>query len=203
MKKLAMALLVAGICAAPSMASAETTSYVSISAGAGVMNNSDVDLESGAVWVASDHDVEYGTAFAFEGAFGVKQDMFRGELAIGYQSQDVEKLFDTNVSGVDVSLLSFMANGYADFDMDGGVAPYLMGGIGFATVDVSVDSVSADATPFAWQVGAGIGVKASETITVDLGYRYMATADVEVDGDVYDSVSFSTSKVLLGMRYSF
>jgi len=202
MKKLAMALMVAGICAAPSLASA-VEPYVSLSAGMGFMNNSDVDLESGAVWIATDHDVEYDSGYALEGAIGVKNDMFRGEIAIGYQAQDVDKIFDTKTDIVDVSILSFMANGYADFKMDAGITPYLMGGLGVATVDVSVSSVSVDSTPFAWQLGAGVGVPATDNITVDLGYRYFATADVDIDSAVYDKISFSTSKVMLGMRYSF
>ncbi|WP_185805713.1 outer membrane protein [Chlorobium phaeovibrioides] len=203
MKKIVMTLMAAGLIAAPSLASAETTPYVSLSAGIGMMNNSDVDLESGAIWSASDHDVEYDSGYALEGAFGVKKDMFRAELAIGYQVQDANKVFDTKWDGLEVSLLSFMANGYADFKMDGGISPYLMGGLGFATVDVSDSSVSADVTPFAWQLGAGVGVPATDNITVDLGYRYFSTADVDIDSTVYDSIGFSTSKILLGMRYSF
>jgi len=209
MKKIVMTLMAAGLIAAPSLASAETTPYVSVSAGLGLMHDSDVDLESGyflSGGTLSD-GVEYKTGYAIEGAIGAQMDMFRGEFAVGYQSSEADKIFGSDDVDVDVSVLSFMANGYADFEMNDGVSPYVMAGVGIANCDVSgkssSDDYSDDSTVFAWQVGAGVGVKAADDITVDLGYRYFATADIDLDVSGYDDMSFATSKILLGMRYSF
>jgi len=219
MKKIAIALMVAGICAAPSLASA-VEPYVSLSAGMGFMNNSNVDLESGQEWSTANHDIEYNSGYALEGAIGMKNDMFRGEIAIGYQAHDIYKVAGIKADSGDVSILSFMANVYADFKMEEGITPYLMGGMGVATIDgsarassttyiigeparVSSASYSLNETPFAWQLGLGVGVHATDNIIVDLGYRYFATADINVNSTDYDKLNISTNKVMLGMRYSF
>jgi len=222
MKKIALALMVAGICAAPSMASAEMKPYVSLSAGLGLMNDS--DIKEGDEVLESEL---YKTGVALEGAVGVKMDMFRVEAAVGYQSSDVDKYKDDGIEeplpeGLEVStaIRSYMVNGYADFDMNNGITPFVMGGVGLANVDLKShnafyeeDGWSADGwydssysqDVFAWQVGAGVGVKATDNITVDLSYRYFATSDVKFgswDGED-DKFTVGTSKVLLGMRYSF
>lgn len=54
---------------------------------------------------------------------------------------------------------------------------------------------------FAWQLGAGVGYRAAEHFTLDLGYRYLATSDVEVlEGSSYPCAS---SRNMLGARYDF
>jgi opacity protein-like surface antigen len=161
---------------------------------------------------------EWKSGAAFEGAVGAKMDMFRAELAFGYQAANIDKfsLGDAFVTGdeleaegvkISESVFSIMGNVYADFDIDGGVAPYLMGGVGYANVDFKIDGdlvdgpVSLSKSAFAWQIGAGVGVKAAENITVDLGYRYFATADV--DAGEGDKINCGASNILLGLRYDF
>jgi opacity protein-like surface antigen len=211
MKKIAMALMVAGICAAPSIASAKTAPYVRVAGGIGMMNDSDLST-AGDI----ENTLKYNTALALEGAFGVKMDMFRIEAAVGYQSNAVDKVFEPDGSlsdinnldgvgnGVDgnlkmtTAIRSYMVNGYADFDINGGVTPYLMAGVGLANVDAKYQfedgndwialSISQDV--FAWQVGAGVGVKATDNITVDLSYRYFGTSDVTVAKNGNDESKF-------------
>ena len=68
--------------------------------------------------------------------------------------------------------------------------------VGGATVKGTSNGV------FAWQVGAGVGVKASDAVTIDLAYRYFAALDAE--GFAADrKVNVSSSNFLLGARYSF
>ena len=72
-------------------------------------------------------------------------------------------------------------------------------------------SHSYDKSVFAWQVGAGVGIKASEHVVVDLGYRYFQTANIAVDnmalipehgvGPV--DLTRSGSNILAGVRYNF
>ncbi len=87
-----------------------------------------------------------------------------------------------------------------------------MAGIGIANIqnkDTYLGITNGGATVFgtsngvfAWQIGAGFGVKASENITIDLAYRYFAAPDSE--GVAEDRiVDVSTSNFLLGARYSF
>ncbi len=96
-----------------------------------------------------------------------------------------------------------MANGYYDISLsDASITPYVTGGVGFASFSGSNGGF--DATEFAWQVGAGLGFKASENVVVDLGYRYFRTSDIS---DSFEGVpadfSISGSNILAGIRYSF
>lgn len=210
MKKLALSLLAAGVIAAPSLASAAEP-YVSFSAGMGFMHNTDIKADG----EKFNDALEYKTGYALEGALGMQMEMFRVELAGGYQSNKIDTFFDLDLdeaeeeSGVDfdtdVSVISVMANGYADLDMSDQIAPYVMAGAGMAFAEMSLDvegeePMSESDSAFAWQVGAGIGVQASEQIAVDLGYRYFATADLTLDDT---KAKLDSSKLMLGMRYSF
>lgn len=197
MKKLTLALLTAGVFAMPSLASAAEP-YVSLSAGLGMMQNQDIVIGG----ETHKDAVEYKSGLAIEGAVGTKMDKYRGELAIGYQSNDMDKIVGVSISDIELSVLSYMANAYADFSSDKEISPYIMAGVGFATITGKSGGESTDDTVFAYQVGAGIGMKASEQATIDLGYRYLATDDAEnlIDGW---AVNFGTSRVMLGLRYNF
>lgn len=196
----------------PFDASAEMKPYVSLSAGLGMPANTDITYEGGEM----NDFMEYKAGYAIEGAVGAKMDMFRVEAAVGYQSSDVDKINfddftvtsdDIEAAGLELSasITSVMANGYADFEVGSGIMPYVMGGIGYADVTVQTafagEAEEASESAFAWQVGTGIGVKASDNITVDLGYRYFATSDIDVEGG--SSINVSSGKFLLGMRYGF
>ncbi|TCD47319.1 outer membrane beta-barrel protein [Chlorobium sp. N1] len=207
MKKIVMALLVAGICAAPSIASAETDSYISVSAGLGLMHNQDIKLYG----ISYDDAIEFNSGLALEGALGTRSDNYRAEFAVGYQSSDMDKAFgvtinDYTISDINVSTLSYMLNCYKDFHLDGGVSPYLMGGVGAATVSSTYDyqdiHASSDDTVFAYQLGAGVYVDVSDDLAVDLGYRYFATDEAAI---LLDSsrMTMESSRILLGMRFRF
>jgi len=78
------------------------------------------------------------------------------------------------VSG-EVDVLSFLVNCYYDIETGSPVTPFIGVGIGAANVDVEDE----DDTVFAYQASAGIGYAISDSTTLELGYRYMATSDPE------------------------
>jgi opacity protein-like surface antigen len=225
MKKtsLMLALLSAGIFAVPSIASA-VTPYVRASCGVGLMNNVEYKFQT----LDKVETDEMDSGLALEGAFGVKTGKFRIEAAVGYQSNEVGK-FTYNGTGYGVhngetgapedgdekwtySIQSYMVNGYADFNDENKISPFLMAGIGIANIQnkekypaelVGGTTVTGTSNGvFAWQVGAGVGVKASDNVTIDLAYRYFAASNAE--GFAEDrKADVSTSNLLLGARYSF
>ncbi len=189
-------MLFAGLWATPACAAP----YVGVSAGLGLLNNS--DYTSNGVKKAGALEFKAGVPFGV--AVGVASDCYRLEGAVSYQSYSLDKYKTQTVTNVDFSALSFMANGYYDICIkDSGVSPYLTAGLGVASVKVKDSSVTTlDESKFAWQVGAGIGVKASENVVVDLGYRYFRTSDVTNKvGD--EKFTLSGSNILAGIRYSF
>ena len=196
MKKtfLIISLLGATVFATPSPASA-VTPYVRTSGGVGLMNN--VEYRFTAQDKVETDEMHSG--IALEGAFGIRTGKFRVEAATGYQSNKVSR-FTLNGTGYGIyngetgapeeegekwtySIQSYMVNGFADFNDENKISPFLMAGIGIANIqnkeqgppdDFGVTVTGTSNGVFAWQAGAGVGVKASDNITIDLAYRYFA-----------------------------
>ena len=137
----------------------------------------------------------------------------------------------------DVSVLSLMGNGYYDFDLGSKVELYATAGVGVA--QVSFHNVNwtesweqegqsgpyinhprldpgfnGHETTLAWQVGAGIAAPISDTVKLDLRYRYFATTDFTVAdfGEFITNhetntnsrnTNISSHSVLLGLRVDF
>ncbi|MBC8524237.1 MAG: porin family protein [Chlorobium phaeobacteroides] len=176
--------------------------YASLSAGLGFLTNSSAD--DGVVKV---EDVwGFNTGYLVNGAVGLDGDMYRVEAAIGYQSNSIDTLLGIEIPGDwnwRVSILSFMANGYLDIESEGStVTPYLTAGAGIANVSFNDGITSDDDTVFAYQLGAGIGFEVSEDTTVDVGYRYFATSDVDPGGYGVD-YSMASHNAVVGVRFAF
>lgn len=197
------ALLV--FCASAPLAQAATP-YAGLSAGVSILTNSDVDKPGGTV----EDGIEYDTGYGLNGAVGLDGGMYRVEGAIGYQVNGVKTFDGDPETDVDVSALTFMANGYVDIPMNGaGVEPYLMAGIGVASVSFNDDSEGIDDsdTVLAYQFGGGLAFDATPNVTVDIGYRYFLTGDVTFDDVDYDGVdgsdvdiSVSGHNIMAGVR---
>jgi len=184
--------------------------YVSFNLGAALLSDSDL-TEPGATGEA-----EFDTGWGFGAAFGHDYGTMRAEVEIAYRTNDFETITVTSpVSGTvsadgETTSLAFMLNGYYDFENDSSLTPYLTGGLGFAQVEVDSLTVtgpggtfaigSDDDTVFAYQLGAGIGFAASETVTVDLAYRLFATTDPEF-GDT--EAEYLTHNISAGVRFAF
>lgn len=193
MKKLILPLLVAGALAAPSLAQASSNPYVSLSGGLSLANNSSVNGIS--------DFVAYKTGYAIGGAVGLKMDDVRVEGEIAYHRNNVDTIISVPVTDVNVSLWTFMANAYYDVNMKASsITPYVMGGLGLSHASLNYPGNSESSSQFAWQLGAGIGIKASKEVTVDLGYRYLKPSEGDFTGD---KVTLGGSKILAGIRYSF
>ncbi|WP_449258102.1 outer membrane protein [Chlorobium limicola] len=222
MKPNIVILLVAGICAIPPLAYAETVPYVGLSAGPGLMHDSGIAYGGEAMSV-----IVYDAGLALDGAVGLKIDGLRLEAAAGYQTSGFDKqLFLTGSDGdenaealkIHTAIRSYMVNGYADFDLGGGVVPFVMAGVGLANVDMKYTGTdnwwerSRSEDVFAWQVGAGVGFRIADNVTVDLSYRYFAASDLTIGAFYNDEelrvkeeqlVDMASSKVMLGMQYRF
>ncbi len=94
-----------------------------------------------------------------------------------------------------------MANCYYDINLNkSSVSPYVMVGIGGASINAKIDTSDETKSVFAWQLGAGVGVKAANNLTVDLGYRYLKPSKFK---DNYAEYTGSSSNILAGIRYDF
>lgn len=184
--------------------------YLSVGVGATWLDDADNSFNAFPLTFKS----EYDTGFNVGAAGGYDFGMARAEFEIAYRQNDVDKIKALGLSfngGGDVSALSFMANGYFDIHNQSPLTPYLGAGLGLARVsanDVTADGdkiVDDSDVVFAYQLAAGVGWKFLPNLTLDLGYRYFATADPEfsdVDGDKFES-EYNSHNLSVGLRIAF
>jgi opacity protein-like surface antigen len=177
--------------------------YLSLSGGLNLLNNSTISADDDEV----DDAIEYKTGYVINGAIGLKSGDVRLEAEAGYHHNSVDKYLNENdvmvsAEDIDITAWSFMGNVYYDFNMsDSSVTPFIMGGLGMADISVDDNESSESKTEFAWQLGAGIGIKAADNVTVDLSYRYFKTSSPTFDTDSGSGkVSIGGSEILAGIR---
>lgn len=120
----------------------------------------------------------------------------------GVETDEVDVVLGTPL---DASISSLMAMANARYVFQGDTfSPYLGAGLGFGRVKVEMMDEDDTDTGLAWQVKAGVIIKSSDTLSWDLGYRYVDGPEYEVE-DGSDSVSMGSQihAVSLGMRYAF
>lgn len=170
----------------------------------GAVVDGSVRAESGGV----SGSVDTGTGLAIGGAFGHGFDApgglpgsMRGEVEISHRQTNISFFdpFDGFDVDADVNNLTGLANLWWDFDLDNSIVPYAGGGIGIGRVG----SDGEGETGFAWQIGGGVNMKATEDIFVGLGYRFGSTSvDVDVPGLSADG-SVRTHQITANVGLSF
>jgi len=174
--------------------------YISGNLGAVVVNDSDLDdgVDTG--------EFTFDTGFGFVGALGSSiQNGGRIEAELGYRKNDFDEIkidgFGKGDIDGDITSLSLMGNAYYDFSTEGSFTPYIGAGLGFANIEADIDNIdSEDDTVFAYQFILGGSFVSSETLSVDLQYRYFATDDPEFEGT---EAEYSTHNLMIGLRQSF
>ncbi len=97
---------------------------------------------------------------------------------------------------------------YFDFHNSSDFTPYFGAGLGLAFVHQHFEGVGNELyfnnTNFAWQVGAGVAYALNETVSVDLGYRFISygTSRMETVG-LETSAYGSGHEFALGLRFNF
>lgn len=186
---LAMTLMLGGV-----VASASAAPYVSGSFGLVAVNDSTFSGSGGSTEVSMD------PGFGFLAAIGNGFDGLRAEAEFAYRTNDLDKISNDPVTG-DISSLAVMGNLLVDLPLSEIVRPFLGAGIGLANVDSDISGASnADDTVFAYQAIAGIGFPLTHVTTLDLQYRYFATADPDFDGT---EAEYGTHNFFAGLRFDF
>lgn len=94
--------------------------------------------------------------------------------------------------------------------LDGGASlPYLTAGLAFAHQTLEgtngIVTYSDDQTHVGWTVGAGVGVAATENLSVDLLYRYSdyGAAGYSLGGNPAVDVGLTSHTLTVGLNFSF
>lgn len=151
------------------------------------------------------YDLGEGGVSSGEGRIEIEGSWRRNEL-------DTVEFQEGNFSGGgDVQVFSILLNSYADYHGIAPLVPYAGIGGGWARViliDATVlgEPLADDADDvLVWQAGAGLGLKVTPSVFLDLGYRFFASQDLEFEdsrGRKF-SAKYHSSTILLGARYSF
>lgn len=126
---------------------------------------------------------------------------WRIEAEAGYRESNELELGGVTFDDVDANATTLMANLLYDFgNRDSSFRPFVGAGVGGAEVKFE----DAEDTAFGWQLLAGAAWRLSERANLDLTYRYLNVADLEMtDGPDSFSGDFEDHSVTLGLRYSF
>lgn len=153
-------------------------------------------------------DLSYDDGEAYSYAHGLDLGCFRLEGEIGYQKNDFDSFEPGGIAAEgDLSILSLLANGYYYCEIgDSRIVPIISAGVGAASVEYEDDlgGFSESDIVLAYQVGAGLGVKVSPTVTVNAMYRYFSTQDAsfqEAGDDI--ELDISSHNILVGLKVNF
>lgn len=188
--------------------SASANPYFGIQAGMVSLEDSKITVPGvGSADVSSDTGLSIGIKL------GSSFTNFRIEGELDYKTNDLDTLSGPGGSlrlDGDVTSTSLMFNGYYDIKASPTVVPYLGLGLGFSRVALDADVLGVNIADdedivFAYQFLAGIGFSASPTVTIDVGYKYFATADPsfeDVTGFPFDG-EYSSHNITIGARFKF
>ena len=189
--------------------------YVPVEVGSGwylrgdMTFNADDPVYDFADFGETDH-IRFGGGIGFGYHFS---DWLRSDITVNYVGGD---RFDYNdgVNAVSLShdMWSGMANGYVDLGTYSGFTPYLGAGAGVLYSKHSVDLDAPDIRlggsdtqyNFAYALTAGVGYKFTDTLTLDVGYHYLASPDTEyLDTDTLAvAEGVEHHQVRAGLRYN-
>lgn len=173
--------------------------YVGGFAGPTIIHDGDITVNG--VGTAT---LQYDVGPAFGAIGGYNFDGFRVEGEMSYRHANIDRVSGPAgsilISGVDISLWSFMGNAYYDFKTNSPVTPFVGAGIGLVQGLLSDNGYKYDDTVFGYQFTVGAGFALNKHVSLDLSYRLQGTSDFETaDG----TISYLSSNVLFGARYQF
>jgi opacity protein-like surface antigen len=213
MKKFAVSVVICFFLVLPTISFGASGMYGSFNAG--IAKPADGNMTISGVGSA---ELEYDTSFTVGGAIGYRlgeSGDYRVEGEVAYQNNEVDRIgnnslpFDPGggeISSMEFSMLTFLLNGYIDFNYGSAFSWFFTGGFGFARIDgeMTVNGVTDDEddTVFAYQLGVGAGYAVTETVTLDCKYRYLSTEDFNIEGGHVEVASPSHS-ITAGIRVAF
>jgi opacity protein-like surface antigen len=174
--------------------------YIGTALGVTILHDSDVKIPGTSKITAS-----YDLGFGMNMSGGYNFDGARIEGELGYKSTEIDKISGPGrsgyVQGADVTIMSYMVNGYYDVRTPSPVTPYIGVGLGLVNVKIDINGMSGDDTVFAYQLMTGLGIAIKKNLILDLSYRFQsASGDANISGA---DVQYMSSNFNVGIRYNF
>lgn len=199
--------------------------YVSVFGGWSI---ADTDINFATTTAASDvieAEAELEDGFMAGAALGAYfNDWIRAEIEVSghWHDADGESVTSPLIPGTtttadldgDADATFVLANLWLDVPVGDVIRPYIGGGVGLGKLDVELDTTGGTNViddsdwAFAYQLGGGIAFGLSSNIGVDVGYRYKAINNAELEasaagGTVDVETDYRSHNVLVGLRIGF
>ena len=214
MKKFAVSVVICFFLVLPTISFGASGMYGSFNAGIAMPSDGNLTISG-----VGSYKLEYDTSFTVGGAIGYRLGEtgdYRVEGEVAYQNNEVDRIGNNSLpaelddgeilSSMETSVLTFLLNGYIDFNYGSAFSWFFTGGLGFARIDgeMTVDGVSYDEddTVFAYQAGVGAGYAVTETVTLDCKYRYLRTENFNIEGGDVE-VASPSHNITVGIRVAF
>ena len=213
MKKFAVSVVICFFLVLPTISFGASGMYGSFNAGVAMPADGNMTFSGG-----GSYELEYDTSYTVGGAIGYRlgeSGDYRVEGEVAYQNNEVDRIDNNSlpynpgggvISSMEASMLTFLLNGYIDFNYGSAFSWFFTGGFGFARIDGerTVEGVTYDDddTVFAYQLGVGTGYAVTETVTLDCKYRYLHTEDLNIEGG-YVEVASPSHSITVGIRVAF
>lgn len=204
-KTLVLAAAAAAMLATPALA--QDGSYAQVNLGGVVAGTVDADFDITSVGsAAGEADLEVGL-FASAAAGVRTSNGFAYEAEVLYFNTDIDTGELDAALGEDlnasVNSYAVMANVLYNFEA-GSFSPYVGAGIGYGKTEFEMLDGSEDDAGLAYQLRAGVTVPMSDSITWDIGYRYLMAPTFEVsNADASIEADTSAHIVSVGARFAF
>lgn len=199
------AAALAAIVATPAFAQ-DGTRYIQVNAGASVAGNVDLEFSDGVDTVEGETDLETGI-FASIAAGSTMSNGFSAEFEVLYLTSDIDtdEIDDALGAPLNAKVMSYAAMVNAIYSFDAGsFTPYVGAGLGYGTSEYELDGGTEDDAGIAWQLRAGVTFPMSDSVTWDIGYRYLNTPGFEVSEGVNSIEADATAHIVtVGARFAF
>lgn len=175
--------------------------YVSTTASASILNNSDVDASNG-----MSGDLDYNTGFGVTGAIGKHfSDSWRVELEYAYRGNDTDNFSSVGPISGNWRSHSLMVNALYDINLNYNFFWYGGVGIGFAATKLELNGHNDTDVVFAHQFLTGFGYRLSQKTSFVVGYRIFHTVkqDYSLNNTSYDVHGPWQHIFEMGLRYEF
>lgn len=203
---LVLAAVAAGALATPALAQDAGSNYVQFNLGASVAGDADLDVTVGPDSFAGEADLETGTFGSIAGGLGMEGGFaLEGELLLLTSDIDTAAADAALGAPLDahVEAHAALVNGVYNFQT-GGFRPYAGAGVGFGSSKYRLGGESEDDMGIAWQVKTGVVIPTSETLSWDIGYRFVSLPGFDVsEPGVSVDVDGSAHIVSVGARIAF
>jgi len=171
--------------------------YLGVAGGVSIVHDGDID-ETGL-------ELEYDTGYAFNVSAGYAFEPARVEFEFGYKNADLDKISgpggSISVSDADLTVMSYMVNGFYDLKIDNKITTYFGAGLGMINGEFEVEGDKEDDTQFGYQLIVGAAYNINKNIALDLSYRFQhAPSDFEIEGT---DVEYMSSNIMAGVRFNF